>query len=83
MVKCRRNVNFKEMNTECSKGKNDGFCLLRRIYKKYIKQNIIMAVLRKANSHSVVIYRLTKKINNVKEDLRIKTDSNFDFSQAS
>ena len=31
MVKCRPNVNFKEMNTECSKGKNNGFCLLRGI----------------------------------------------------
>ena len=52
-------------------------------YKKYKKQNIIMAVLRKENSHLVDIFRLIKKINNVKEDLRRKTDSNFDdFSQA-
>ena len=39
-----------------------------------------MAVLRKANSHSVFIFRLTKKkkkINTVKDDPRRKTDSNF------
>ena len=41
-----------------------------------------MAVFRKANSHSFVICRLIKKINNVKEDPRRKTDSSFDFSQA-
>ena len=38
-----------------------------------------MVVLRKANSHSVVIYILIKKINNVNEDPKRKTDSNFDF----
>ena len=41
-----------------------------------------MAVLSKANSLSVVIFRLIKKINNVKEDPRRKTDSNFNFPQA-
>ena len=29
-----------------------------RIFKEYLKQNIITAVLRKANAHSVVIWRL-------------------------
>ena len=82
MMKCRRNVNFQEMYTEHSTGKNDGFWLLWGIFKEYIKQNIIMAVLRKTLSHSVVICRLTKKIDNVKEDQRRKTDSNFDFSLA-
>ena len=47
-----------------------------------MKQNIIMAVLRKANSHSVVIFRLIEKINNVKEYPRRKTNSNFDFFPA-
>ena len=41
-----------------------------------------MAVLRKADAHSVVICRLIKRINNTKEDPRRKTDSNFDFSLA-
>ena len=31
------------------------------IFKEHTKQNIIMAVLRKANSHSIVICRLIKK----------------------
>ena len=48
--------------------KNDVFWLLWGIFKEYIKQNIIMAVLRKANALSLVICRLIKKINNVKED---------------
>ena len=61
MVKYCRDVDFEEMDTECSTGKNYGFWVLWGIFKEYIKQNIIMAVLRKANSHSVVISRLIKK----------------------
>ena len=38
-----------------------------------------MAVLKKANSHSVIICRLIKKINNVKKDPRRKTDSTLIF----
>ena len=79
MVKCRQIVNFEEMDTEWSTGKNYGFWVLWGIFKEYIKQNIIMAVLRKANSHSVAICRLIKKINTVKDDPRRKTDSNFWF----
>ena len=60
-IKCWKIVNFEEMDTEWSTGKNYGFWVLWGIFKEYIKQNIIMAVLRKANSHSVVICRLTKK----------------------
>ena len=41
-----------------------------------------MTVLRKANSDSVDSCRLIKKINDVKEDPRRKTDSDFNFSQA-
>ena len=41
-----------------------------------------MTVLRKAHSHSVVIYRLIKKISNIKEDPSRKTDSNLEISQA-
>ena len=55
------------MDTECSTGEKYGFWLLWGIFKEYIKQNIIMAVLRKANSHSVAIYRLIKKINDAKK----------------
>ena len=82
MMKCRQNVNFEKMDTEPSRRKNDGFWLLWVIFKQYLKQNIITAVLKKANSHSVVICRLIKKINNIIEDPRRKTNSNFDFSQA-
>ena len=53
--------------------KNDGFWLLWGIFKEYIKQNIIMAVLRKANSYSVGL-QIDKKINYVKEDPRRKID---------
>ena len=53
MVKCCQNVNFEEMDTERSTEKIN--------FKKYIKQNFIMAVLRKTNSHSVVNCRLMKK----------------------
>ena len=44
-------MNFEEMDTKPSTGKNDGFWLLWGIFKEYIKQNIILAVLRKANAH--------------------------------
>ena len=49
MVKCRRNVHFEEMDTECSTEKNYEFWVLWGIFKEYIKQNIIMAVSTKAN----------------------------------
>ena len=52
-VKCRRNVNFEEKNTERSTGKNDGFWLQWGIFKEYIKQSIIMVVLKKPRCHLV------------------------------
>ena len=55
--------------------KKNGYWLLWRIFKDYIKQNIVMAVLRKANSHSVKVCRLIKN-NNVEEDQGKKTHSN-------
>ena len=61
MVKCCWNENFEEIDTECSTGKDDGFWALWGIFKENIKQNIIMAVLRKANYYSSVIFRLIKK----------------------
>ena len=39
-------------------GKNDA--VWWGMFKEYLKQNIIMAVLRKANAHSVVICRFIK-----------------------
>ena len=61
VVKCHRNLNFEKMDTAPYTGKNDGFWLLWEVIKEYIKRNIITAVLRKANAHSVVICRLIKK----------------------
>ena len=49
------------MDTEPSTGKNDGVWLLWGIFKEYMKQNIIMAMLRKANVYSVLNCRLIKK----------------------
>ena len=50
-MKCRQNVNFEEMDTEPSRGKNDGFGLTVRniegVHLQYIKQNIVMVVFRK------------------------------------
>ena len=46
-----------------------------------VKQNIIMIVLEKANSHSVDICRFIKNEQD-KSRLRRKPDSNFDLSQA-
>ena len=60
MVKCRRYVNLEEMDTELVQQEKYGFWVLRGRFKEIIKQNIIMAVLRKVNSHSIVICRLTK-----------------------
>ena len=60
MVKCHGNVNFEEINSEPLTGKNDRFRLIWGIFKEHIKQNIIMAMLRKANSNSVNNYRLIK-----------------------
>ena len=59
LVKCSRNLNFEKMDTASYTGKNDG--VWWGIFKEYLKQNIITAVLRKANAHSVVICRLIKK----------------------
>ena len=56
----KRNLNFEKMDTAPYAGKSDGFWLLWGICKEYIKENIIKAVLRKANAHSVFIYRLIK-----------------------
>ena len=60
VVKCRRILNFEKMDSGPYAGKNDRFWLLRGMFKEYIKQNIITAVLRKANAHSVIIRRLIK-----------------------
>ena len=56
-----KNVDFEEMDTDSSIGKNYGFWVLWGISKEYIKQNFILTVSRKSNSHSVVTCRLTNK----------------------
>ena len=48
------------MDTASYIGKNDGSLLLWGMFKEYIKQNIITAVLIKANTHSVVVCKLMK-----------------------
>ena len=58
VVKFRWNLNFEKMDTASYTCKNDG--VWWGIFKEYLKQNIITAVLRKANAHSVVIRRLIK-----------------------
>ena len=50
------NVAREERNQE----KKDGFWFLWGMFNEYIKQNIVMVVLRKANIHSVYICRLMK-----------------------
>ena len=60
MVKCRRYVNLEEMDIELVQQKKYGSWVLRERLKEIIKQNIIMAVLRKVNSHSIVICRLNE-----------------------
>ena len=62
---------------ERNQEKDDGL-YLRIIFNEYVKRNIIMAVLRKANFHSVDICRLMKN-QSCKKRLRRKTDSNFNF----
>ena len=82
MVKCRQIVNFEEMDTEWSRGKNYGFWVLWGIFKEYLKQNIIMPVLRKQILIQLSFADWLSKINTAKDDPRRKTDSNFGFSQA-
>ena len=47
MVNCHRNINFEEIDTKPSN--TGGFWLLWGTFKEYIKENINIAVLRKAN----------------------------------
>ena len=49
------------MDIKPSTGNIDGFWLLWRIGKEYIKWNIVTVVLRKANGYSVVTCRLMKQ----------------------
>ena len=59
VVKCRRNLNFEKIDTASYTGKNNG--VWWGIFQEYLRQNIA-AVLRKANAHSVVIFKLIKKL---------------------
>ena len=49
-----------EEKLQFNQEKNDGFWLLWETFNEYIKQNIIMTVLKKANFHSIDICRLMK-----------------------
>ena len=49
------------------------------IFKDYVEQNIIGAVLKKANSYSVVVYKLIKKPVKSKLDPRRENDSSFEL----
>ena len=59
--------------------KKDGFWLLWGIFKKYIKQNIIMAVLRKANSYSVADWKAMKNNHENQGDIVLKMFFTFIF----
>ena len=62
VAKMKRYIDlYEEINTEPLTGKNDRFWLLWETFKEYIKQNVIMAVLRKTNFHSVDICRFIKQ----------------------
>ena len=56
----RWNVAWWDARAKRNQEKHDEFWLLWGIFKDYIKQNIIMAVLRKASFHSVDICKLMK-----------------------
>ena len=78
------NVNFEEVDSECSAGKKWWWVLItvRNIYGVYRKKYHYRSV-KKNNSRSVVIFRLIKnQYCNVKGDPKRKPDSCFDFSQA-
>ena len=53
-------MNLEEMDTGLVQQEKYEFWVLWGIFKEYIKQNIIIAVLGKVNSYSVAICRLTK-----------------------
>ena len=61
VVKCCWNVNFEEIDTEFSTGKMVDFDYSEKYLRSiYIKYNIVMTLIRKANSHSVDICRFGK-----------------------
>ena len=64
----------------CTTEKNDGVWLMWRIFKEYLKQNIITAVLKSKCSFSCHL-QIDKKINNVNKNgsEKRKLDSNFAY----
>ena len=54
IVKHHRNMNFEQKEIM-------DFDYCEEYFKDYIRQNIIMAVIRKPNAHSLVICKLIKK----------------------
>ena len=61
VVKCHQNLSFEKMDIAFYTGTNDGVWLLWGVSKEYLKQNIIAAVLKKANAYWVAVCRLIKK----------------------
>ena len=82
MEKCPRNVNFEEMDTERSRGENDGFWLQWGIYSEIYQTKYYFGSVKKSHFSFSCDLQIDKKINNVKDNPRRKTDSKFDFSQA-
>ena len=74
----RRNVARWDAREERNKEKDDEFWLVWGIFNEYIKQNIILAELRKANFPWVDICRLMKN-QSCKQRSKRKTNSNFNF----
>ena len=79
VLRCRRNMNFEEIGTELSTRKLQVFITTRNIFKEYIKQNV-MAVLRKANAHSVVLCRLIQGEKLVQALVFLKLPSAYEIS---
>ena len=82
MVKCRRNVSFEDMDpidTERSAEKKSWFLItVRNIYGVYQKKYYYGSVKKSTFSFNCDL-KIDKKLNNVNEDPRRKTDSNLDF----
>ena len=79
MVKSCRNMNF-DWILILQQEKLMRFDYCEKYLRSISNKMLLLAVLRRENANSVVIFILIKKkMNNVKEDPRRKTDANFDF----
>ena len=82
MVKRRRNVNFEEMYIEYFKHEKMMDFEYYGKYSRSISNKILLDSVRKSKFSFSCHLQIDKKINNVNEDPRKKTDSKFNFSQA-